>query len=137
MESKNITKEEKTRLDKSRKWSWKYFPITKASFPTNLFLTSKLSIKNFTWRSSNDYGIQSYENDLKNGQQTIDVFYTTMLHHIELWLLKSTFPDKALPLWSTLFITDFYQFPLLKTKLKGHRFVNSDEVIEMVQSNWN
>ncbi|GBN72787.1 hypothetical protein AVEN_139293-1 [Araneus ventricosus] len=50
----------------------------------NLFLKAKLSIKNFTWRSLNDYEMQSDEDDLKNGQQTIGFFYTTMLHHIAL-----------------------------------------------------
>ncbi|GBL69335.1 hypothetical protein AVEN_219743-1 [Araneus ventricosus] len=50
----------------------------------NLFLKAKLSIKNFTWRSLNDYKMQSDEDDLKNGQKTIGSFYTTMLHHITL-----------------------------------------------------
>ncbi|GBM59515.1 hypothetical protein AVEN_70487-1 [Araneus ventricosus] len=32
----------------------------------------------------NDYEMQSDENDLKNGQQTIGFFHTTLLHHITL-----------------------------------------------------
>ncbi|GBO19597.1 hypothetical protein AVEN_28194-1 [Araneus ventricosus] len=60
------------------------FSITIALFTTDLILKAKLSIENFTWRPLNDYEMQSDENDLKNGQQTIGFFYTTMLHHIAL-----------------------------------------------------
>ncbi|GBN15303.1 hypothetical protein AVEN_6591-1 [Araneus ventricosus] len=56
------------------KLCWRCFSITIALFTTNLFLKAKLSIKNFTWRSLNDYELQSDENDLKNGQQTIGFF---------------------------------------------------------------
>ncbi|GBN40585.1 hypothetical protein AVEN_247768-1 [Araneus ventricosus] len=81
----NERTKEKLRLDKSRgKVMLEVFSITTALFTTNLFLKAKLSIKNFTWRSLNDYEMQSDENDLKNGQQTIGFFYSTMLHHIAL-----------------------------------------------------
>ncbi|GBM33072.1 hypothetical protein AVEN_9617-1 [Araneus ventricosus] len=82
----NERTKEKFRLDKSRGKAMLefFFSISIAFFTTNLFLKAKLSINNFTWRSLNDYEIQSDENDLKNGQQTIGFFYTTTLHHIAL-----------------------------------------------------
>ncbi|GBN59301.1 hypothetical protein AVEN_83223-1 [Araneus ventricosus] len=82
---KNITKEGKISLgQKPRESDVGSFSITIALFTTNVFLKAKLLIKNFTWRSLNDYEMQSDENDLKNGQQTIGFFYTAMLHHITL-----------------------------------------------------
>ena len=114
--------------------------ITWVSFTTNLFLKAKLSIKNFIWRSLNYCETQSNKNDLKNGQQIIGFFYTiiatTTLHsdcekvHFQ---TQCYYSRKSSP-----YLTPggFYLFPELKMKLKGHRFVDSNEVIKNWWRNW-
>ena len=66
------------------------------SFNVNLFLKAKRLGENFCFRSLNDYKMVWNENDLKKEQQTIDFFYTTMIHD---WLWENASPDVVLPLW--------------------------------------
>ena len=101
----------------------------------NLFLKVKLSLKNFMWRSLNDYKIQSDENDLKIGQQMI-VFFTQQCSNTSRFDCEKVFKrhsDTTLkhpPHSSCLAPVHFYLFSWLKMKLKGNCFVDSDEVIK-------
>ncbi|GBN84258.1 hypothetical protein AVEN_254239-1 [Araneus ventricosus] len=80
--------------------------------------------------------MQSDENNLKNGP-TIDWF---LLHDnapphraliVKTYLARHSVTTLEHPPYSPdLAPADFYMFPRLKMRWKGHRFVDSDEVIE-------
>ncbi|GBO00561.1 hypothetical protein AVEN_165514-1 [Araneus ventricosus] len=89
-----------------------------------------------SWRSLNDYQIQTDENDLKKWA-TNDWF---LLHDnapphrvliVKKYLSRHSVTTMEHPPYSPdLAPVDFYLFPRLQMKLKGHRFVDSDEVFE-------
>ncbi|GBO01766.1 hypothetical protein AVEN_228263-1 [Araneus ventricosus] len=75
--------------------------------------------------------MKSDENDLKNLQQMIGFFIRQCSLNVKKYLAGHSVTTLVHPPYSSdLEPADFYLFPWLKMKLKGHRFVDSDEVIE-------
>ncbi|GBM26742.1 hypothetical protein AVEN_175895-1 [Araneus ventricosus] len=113
--------------------SSKMSPEKETLFTTNLFLKARLSIKNFTWRRLRD-SIRRKRPEKWAINDWLLLHDNAPPHHaliVKKYLARHSVTTMEHPPYSPdLAPADFYLFLRLKMKLKGHRFVDSDEVIE-------